>query len=45
MEFVLEPTDITRELIIRKVSEENIMENYLGVRVERWEEGGEGKEG
>lgn len=35
MEFVLEPTDITRELILRKVSEENIMEHYLGVRVQK----------
>lgn len=35
MEFVLEPTEITKELILKKVPEENIMEFYLGVPVKK----------
>jgi hypothetical protein len=35
MEFTLEPTEITKELILKKVSEENIMEFYLGVPVKK----------
>lgn len=31
MEFVLEPINITRELILSKVSEETLMEHYTGV--------------
>ena len=30
MEFVLEPINITRELILSKVSEETLMEHYAG---------------
>lgn len=35
MEFILEPTEITKELILKKVPEENIMEFYLGVPVKK----------
>lgn len=35
MEFVLEPTEVTKELILKKVPEENIMEFYLGVPVKK----------
>lgn len=35
MEFVLEPINITKELILRKVSEETLMEHYLGVPVKK----------
>ena len=35
MEFVLEPTRITKELILRKVSEETLMEHYLGIPVKK----------
>lgn len=31
MEFVLEPINITRELILSRVSEETLMEHYAGV--------------
>ena len=35
MEFILEPTEITKELILKKVPEENIMEFYLGVPIKK----------
>lgn len=35
MEFSLEPLNITRELITSKVSEEQIMEHYLGVKIQK----------
>jgi hypothetical protein len=35
MEFALEPITITKELILKKTSEENIMEHYLGVPVKK----------
>lgn len=34
MEFVLEPT-ITKELLLNRLSEESIMEHYLGVQVRK----------
>lgn len=35
MEFVLEPITVTKELILNKVSEEKLMEHYLGVPVKK----------
>lgn len=35
MEFVLEPITITKELILNRVSEEKLMEHYLGVPVKK----------
>lgn len=35
MEFVLEPLTITKELILNRVSEETLMEHYLGVPVRK----------
>ena len=35
MEFVLEPITITRELLLSRISEESIMEHYLGVPVRK----------
>lgn len=35
MEFSLEPINITKELILSRVSEEQIMEHYLGIPVKR----------
>ena len=35
MEFVLEPTKVTKELILRRVSEETLMEHYLGIPVKK----------
>ncbi|MBQ0113512.1 MAG: hypothetical protein KBT03_10310 [Bacteroidales bacterium] len=35
MVYILEPIDITREMIFNRVSEENMMEHYLGVPVQR----------
>ena len=35
MEFVLEPINITKDLILNRVSEERLMEHYLGVPVKK----------
>lgn len=35
MQFVLEPIAITKELILQRVSEETLMEHYLGVSVKK----------
>ena len=35
MEFRLEPTSISKELILNSVSEENLMEHYLGIPVRK----------
>ena len=35
MNFTLEPITVTKELILNKVSEETIMEHYLGVPVKK----------
>lgn len=35
MKFSLEPITITKELILNRVSEEQIMEHYLGVRIQK----------
>lgn len=35
MEFVLEPINITKDLILNRVSEEKLMEHYLGVPVKK----------
>ena len=35
MEFVLEPINITRELILSRINEETLMEHYLGVPVKK----------
>ena len=35
MKFSLEPINITKELILSRVSEEQIMEHYLGIRIQK----------
>ena len=35
MEFSLEPINITKELILSRVSEEQIMEHYLGIPIKK----------
>lgn len=35
MQFTLGPTTVTKELILNRVSEETLMEHYLGVPVKR----------
>lgn len=35
MGFTLEPINITKELILSKVSEETLMEHYLGIPVKK----------
>ena len=35
MVFTLEPINITKELILSKVSEETLMEHYLGIPVKK----------
>lgn len=35
MVFVLEPITITKELILKRVSEETLMEHYLGVPIKK----------
>lgn len=35
MKFSLEPLNITQELILNKVSEEQIMEHYLGIKIQK----------
>lgn len=35
MQFTLGPTTVTKELILNSVSEETLMEHYLGVPVKK----------